>query len=89
MRGTPQQHVLGGRPVTLLPLFHPAAGLRTPAVKEQLREDFRLIPKLIEAPLPERQPVAADGALAEASVAEPLANEPAPVEADQLGLFGG
>ena len=34
VRGTPQQHVLGGRPVILLPLFHPAAGLRTPAVKE-------------------------------------------------------
>ena len=41
VRGTPQQHLIGGRPVLLLPLFHPAAGLRTPAVAEQLREDFR------------------------------------------------
>ena len=32
--GTAQHHVLGGRPVLLLPLFHPAAGLRTPRVAE-------------------------------------------------------
>ena len=40
VRGTPQVHELGGRTVFLLPLFHPAAALRTPAVKETLREDF-------------------------------------------------
>ena len=28
VRGTPQEHVLGGRPVYVFPLFHPAAGLR-------------------------------------------------------------
>ena len=41
VRGTPQVHTLGGRAVFLLPLFHPAAGLRTPAVKETLRERLR------------------------------------------------
>ena len=40
VRGTPQVHELGGRSVFLLPLFHPAAALRTPAVKETLRGDF-------------------------------------------------
>ncbi len=37
VRGTPQVHEFGGRTVFLLPLFHPAAALRTPAVKETLR----------------------------------------------------
>ena len=40
VRGEPQVHELGGRTVFLLPLFHPAAALRTPAVKETLRGDF-------------------------------------------------
>jgi DNA polymerase len=48
VRGTPQTHQLGGRTVHLLPLFHPAAALRTPAVKEQLRADFATIPALLE-----------------------------------------
>jgi DNA polymerase len=51
VRGTAQQHTLGGRRVLLLPLFHPAAGLRTPAVADQLRQDFELIPELLEAPV--------------------------------------
>ena len=41
VRGTPQVHELGGRTVFLLPLFHPAAALRTPAVKETLRGRLR------------------------------------------------
>ena len=40
VRGTPQLRELGGARVFLLPLFHPAAALRTPAVKETLRADF-------------------------------------------------
>jgi uracil-DNA glycosylase len=71
VRGTAQEHELGGRRVLLLPLFHPAAGLRTPKVAEQLREDFGLIPELLTAPLPELD--------------EPD-REPAGVEPDQLGL---
>jgi uracil-DNA glycosylase len=72
VRGTPQQRMIGGRDLYLLPLFHPAAGLRTPRVAEQLREDFRLIPDLLEEPLPEPEPLVAD-------------REPEP---DQMGLFG-
>ena len=52
VRGTPQVHDLGGRTVFLLPLFHPAAALRTPAVKETLRGDFERLPELLATPLP-------------------------------------
>jgi DNA polymerase len=79
VRGTPQEHVLGGRALHLLPLFHPAAGLRTPAMADSLREDFAQLPELLARPLP--QPP------------EPLPQRPEPAEAaamepDQLGLFG-
>jgi uracil-DNA glycosylase len=73
VRGTPQQRWIGKRDVYLLPLFHPAAGLRTPRVAEQLREDFEQIPALLEQPLPEPEPLVAN-----------RESEP-----DQMGLFGG
>jgi uracil-DNA glycosylase family 4 len=73
VRGTAQEHLIGGRSVYLLPLFHPAAGLRTPRVAEQLREDFMRIPELLAQPLPEGP--------------EPLVPEREP-EPDQMGLFG-
>jgi uracil-DNA glycosylase family 4 len=74
VRGTPQEHVIGGRSVYMLPLFHPAAGLRTPRVGEQLREDFRQIPNLLERALPPGP--------------EPLVPDREP-QPDQMGLFGG
>jgi DNA polymerase len=82
VRGSAQHHVLGGRPVLLLPLFHPAAGLRTPAVADQLRRDFELIPGLLEEPLAEPAVSILDE--------EPANDDDGPVEvaADQLGLFG-
>ncbi|MGA8218270.1 MAG: uracil-DNA glycosylase, partial [Solirubrobacterales bacterium] len=57
VRGVPQQHLIGGRFVFLLPLFHPAAGLRTPRVADQLREDFRQIPDLLAQPVPQPEPL--------------------------------
>ncbi len=85
VRGEPQVHELGGRTVYLLPLFHPAAALRTPAVKQQLREDFATIPALLSKPLPEpmpsREELEAEEARTEAA-AEP------PPRDDQLGFFG-
>lgn len=75
VRGTPQQHLIGGRPVHLMPLLHPAAALRTPAMKETLREDFARLPALLDAPLPDLTPP------------EPLVA--AEAKADQLGLFTG
>jgi uracil-DNA glycosylase family 4 len=80
VRGTPQIHELGGRAVRIFPILHPAAGLRTPAVKEQLREDFKALPALLaEAPPP--QPGAAEELEAEHSECE---RKP---EAEQLGLL--
>lgn len=83
VRGTPQVHELGGRPVYLLPLFHPAAALRTPAVKETLRADFATIPDLLRRPLP--SPVPSDEELAEA---EEEGGSTPPPPTDQLGFFG-
>src|SRR5205814_682132 len=76
VRGIPQEHVLGGRPVYVFPLFHPAAGLRTPRVAEQLRDDFKGIPDLLAQPLP-------DGP-------KPLVvrSDERRLEPDLMGLFG-
>ncbi|HEU4707205.1 MAG TPA: uracil-DNA glycosylase [Solirubrobacterales bacterium] len=84
VRGTPQVHELGSRMVYLLPLFHPAAALRTPAVKETLRGDFATIPALLERPLPDPVPSAEE--LVEAEAEEGGDTPPPP--ADQLGFFG-
>jgi DNA polymerase len=83
VRGTPQVHELGGRTVFLLPLFHPAAALRTPAVKEQLRADFATIPELLQRPLP--GPVPSSEEVAEL---EEEGGSIPPPPSDQLGFFG-
>jgi uracil-DNA glycosylase len=83
VRGAPQVRELGGRMVYLLPLFHPAAALRTPAVKETLRADFATIPELLGRPLPSAAPSAEE--LAEA---EEEGGSTPPPPADQLGFFG-
>jgi DNA polymerase len=77
VRGTPQVHELGGRTVFVMPLFHPAAALRTPAVAETLRADFQRLPELLAQPLPQQDP---------GPVPEPAVAAQAP-EADQLGLL--
>jgi len=82
VRGAPQVHEIGGRTVFLLPLFHPAAALRTPAVKETLRADFATLPDLLAM----GPPVAAEEPEEEQVVSEA---EPAPEpSADQLDFFG-
>jgi uracil-DNA glycosylase len=83
VRGTPQVHDLGGRTVFLLPLFHPAAALRTPAVKETLRGDFATIPELLQRSLPGPIPSAE-----EIAEAEGPDDQAPPPPADQLGFFG-
>jgi len=85
VRGEPQVHELGGRTVFLLPLFHPAAALRTPAVKQQLREDFATIPALIERPLP--GPLPSREEIEDEEGREETVAEPPPRD-DQLGFFG-
>jgi uracil-DNA glycosylase len=47
VHGRPQETTLGGRSVTLYPLYHPAAALYTPAMLRTLEDDFRRIPELI------------------------------------------
>ena len=76
VHGREQQVVLGGRPVTLYPIFHPAAALYTPRMLQVLEEDFRRIPALLGLePAP---------AAPEPLVAPPAAPAEHPV---QLGLF--
>jgi uracil-DNA glycosylase family 4 len=79
VHGREQQVVLGGNPVTLYPIFHPAAALYTRRMLQVLEEDFRRIPELLgrEAPPPPPPP-----APLYASSPEPPA-EPSV----QLGLF--
>ena len=85
VRGTPQVHEFGGRTVFLLPLLHPAAALRTPAMKETLRADLATVPGLLAGPAPQQTPSAAEIAEAEAG-AGPEESPPPPV--DQLDMFG-
>ena len=74
--GQPQEREVAGLPVTLYPLFHPAAALRTPSVLERLRADFARIPELIE----QARPGEPEPALAAAAAAPP--------SAEQLDLLG-
>jgi DNA polymerase len=93
VRGTPQVHQLGERIVFLYPIFHPAAALRTPSVREQLREDFQRLPALLEEQLPQSDPSSVPDP--EPPVPEPMppradlvgVGQPQGAEPDQLGLF--
>jgi len=76
VHGREQQVVLGGNPVTLYPIFHPAAALYTPRMLQVLEEDFARIPGLLGRVVAAPEPVAA--------VPAPPAHQVQPV---QLGLF--
>src|SRR4051795_56814 len=52
VHGRPQERVMGGRKVVLYPLFHPAAALRTPATKQELRADIHRLPEILERHIP-------------------------------------
>ena len=47
VHGRPQEREVAGRLVRLFPIFHPAAALRTDAIKQLLREDFAKLPPLL------------------------------------------
>jgi uracil-DNA glycosylase len=84
VHGRPQDATLGGRPVTLYPIYHPAAALYTPAMLKTLQEDFARIPGLLEAgsgptPEPERTAVLQFRVPAATAAARPAD--------EQLGLF--
>ena len=78
VRGTPQLREVAGRTVFLMPLFHPAAALRTPSLVDILREDFSKLQELLERPV------------SEAALGSPAAELAGSAEAraDQLDLFG-
>jgi uracil-DNA glycosylase family 4 len=75
VHGRAQVHELGGRTVRVLPLYHPAAALRTPRVLEELRADFERLPALLTEPAP--VPLGAIGTVSVTAAPEP-----------QLDLFG-
>jgi uracil-DNA glycosylase family 4 len=81
VHGKPQDHVIAGLPIRIYPIYHPAAGLRSGAMLETLREDFKRLPGLLEAarPQPEEDEPEPD---------EPGGGSAEPVAAPQLGLFG-
>jgi uracil-DNA glycosylase family 4 len=72
--GRPQKRELAGLDVTIYPLFHPAAALRSTGCLNDLREHMRRIPELLQ----ELTAAAPDEP-------EPVGAAPA---ASQLGLFG-
>ena len=77
VHGRPQQHTIGGLELTIYPIYHPAAGLRSSGMLTTLREDFERLPELLAAARPEPEPEEPPGG----GAAEPVA-------APQLGLFG-
>ncbi len=79
VHGAPQEARVGGRRVTLYPLYHPAAALYTPAMLRTLEEDFRRIPGLLARGGPE--PAAVIPLAARVRVPEPAGVQ------QQLGLF--
>ena len=87
LHGREEVRTLGPRTVRLLPLYHPAAALYTPAMLQTLREDFARIPGLLALDAPEQpRPLTEPEAVEVASVeAEP--EEPAAPDDSQLGLF--
>ena len=94
VHGQPLEREVGGRALRLYPLFHPAAALRTPRVKEQLRADFSRLPALLatataappgggESPAVDDRAGVLDGGAG--SRAESESEAP---RVEQLGLFG-
>lgn len=82
------REVLGVRTVRLLPLFHPAAALYTPAMLATLREDFGRLPELLAREAPEQRVEVTDAPAEPAAEAgEPVAEAPPPGEPPQLNLF--
>jgi DNA polymerase len=83
VHGRPQEREIEGLPVLLYPVFHPAAALRTPSVKELLRADIHRLPELIEAQRPKQEAALAD----RDQPADGDDAEPEPEPAPQLDFF--
>lgn len=48
IHGKPHKVSLNGKEALVVPMFHPAAGLRNPNFKRSLLEDFEKLPKFLE-----------------------------------------
>ncbi|MGI9081304.1 MAG: uracil-DNA glycosylase [Thermoleophilaceae bacterium] len=83
VHGRPQAQTIADRSVRIYPLFHPAAALRTPRVREQLREDFSRLPALLAEAVEQPRPAPRGPA---PSAQRPEVDRGGAV--DQLGLFG-
>ncbi len=81
VHGQPQEALVGGRRVTLYPIYHPAAALYTPAMLKTLEEDFSRIPALLAGA------GEAVAAVPEARVIPFPTPPPAAPPQEQLGLF--
>jgi DNA polymerase len=86
LHGREEVRTIGPRTVRLLPLYHPAAALYTPAMLQTLREDFARIPSLLALDPPEQPapPPPVDVVEVEVAAADP---EPPAPDDSQLGLF--
>jgi len=82
LHGRPEVRRVGGRWVRLLPLYHPAAALRSPALIDELRADLGQLPQLVALPEPAQGEGQGEEGVA-IGLGEP-ANEAGPT---QLGLF--
>jgi uracil-DNA glycosylase len=79
VHGRPQETIVGGHPITLYPLYHPAAALYTPAMLRTLEDDFRRIPQLLaEETAPPAQVIQFPSVVPQTAATPP---------AEQLGLF--
>jgi DNA polymerase len=76
VHGQEQKTTIGGRDVTLYPLYHPAAALYTPAMLKVLESDFARLPELLGGALQPSAPLEPELALVGPSA-----------PAEQLGLF--
>ena len=84
VHGRPQEALVGGRSVTLYPIYHPAAALYTPAMLKTLEEDFSRIPALLAG---SEAVVAPEEAQVIPFPASVLSAAPAAPPDEQLGLF--
>jgi hypothetical protein len=85
VHGRPQEALVGGRRVTLYPIYHPAAALYTPAMLKTLEEDFSRIPELLSGSDP--VVVASEAQVIQFPVSGLAAATPATPPDEQLGLF--
>jgi len=82
LHGQTEIRTVGRRAVRLFPIYHPAAGLRAPAMLEGLKQDFQKLPDLLKQP-PPPQPEA----LPELDLPTEEEPETAKSSAEQLDFF--